>query len=235
VERGVVVALAVAAVLAVLGIGAGVGYLLVSNSPVAQVKREYANGTLGPPGVYSNLRIVSSSSTSVKFEFDIADGQHCVGQRQTQRAGPVVTAGGGSVLCSGGPWQRQFTPGLVYCDGNTLGVVGPTPTARGFTLRLQNTGAIPCHIEGPLQVVFFPGTYRNAQPLDVDLRATTDSATDIVLNPGQAVIAAYDVYAGRSSCISAGSTLITLMGAPVPAGAVLVCGMVMAHPVVRAA
>jgi hypothetical protein len=123
----------------------------------------------------------------------------------------------------------------VYCDGNTLGVTGPTPTAKGFTIRLQNTGAAPCHVGGPLQVMFFPGTYRNTRPLNVDLRATSEPSADIVLSPGQAVIAAYDVYAGRSACLAAGSTLVILAGPPVPAGAVLVCGMVMAHPVVPAA
>lgn len=228
--RAVVIGLAALAVVLVGVIGAGLGFVYFSSSPVGEVRREYQAGELGPSGVYSNFQVVTSTSDYVEFEFDIADGQHCKGNRRITRVGPMMRSGSGFVSCSGGPWQHNFPPGQVNCDSRTAAAIGPTPTAGGFTIQIQNTGSAPCHLFGPLRVLFFSGSIGSSRPLNVDLRASSDQAVDVALLPGQTAIATYDV-AGGSTCYSASGVSVLADGPPLAAGPVHVCGQVIAHPV----
>lgn len=232
-DRAVVIALAALAVVLVGVIGAGLGFLYFSSSPVSEVRREYQAGELGSPGVYSNFRVITSTPDYIEFEFDIGDGQHCKGSRRVARVGPMMRAGSGVVSCSGGPWQHNFPPGQVNCDSRTARAIGPMLTASGFTIQIQNTGSVPCHVSGPMQVLFFSGPVGSSRPLNVDLRGGADQPADVVLQPGQTAVAAYDV-AGGPRCYSASGMSVLAAGPPLVAGPVRVCGQVTAHPPVLA-
>lgn len=227
--RSLLIALAAGLVVLVGVIGAGVGFLYFSSTPVAEVERDYRAGTLGPAGVYSGLRILSSTPDSVSFAFELADGEHCMGSRERHRSGLLSTSGSGIVRCSGGPWQQSWPPGQVNCGPGRARVTGPAADATGFTIRITNTGSVPCHVLGPMQLMFFPGRANNTRPLNVDLRAAAEPPTDVQLQPGQSAQARYDVGGGPGACYSAGSVLVLASGPPLPAGGVRVCGTVTAH------
>lgn len=226
-DRAVVVALVALGVVLVGVIGAGVGYAYFFNTPVAQVERDYAAGRLGPAGIYSNLRIVASTSDSVVYEFDLADGQHCTGRRTVGRRGLIVSGSSGMVSCSGGPWGQQFPPTQVNCSALTATATGPNPTSTGFAVIVTNTSAAPCHLMGPVRVEFLPAPGLGP-PANVDLRAAREPSVDLVLQPGRTAELDYDV-AGGGPCYSSGSVEVLVAGPPLAVPGLRVCGRVTAH------
>ena len=198
-DRTVVIAAAVV-VLAVAGtIGAGIGFVLLSNDPAIEIQRECASGQLGPPGGCKNLVVTARTKDRVDYTFELSDGTRCEGYQHIAR-GPLwlPAASDGGATCPGqpmppvGPSPTPMAPdGNLLCTNVSLVMV---PVEHGFQVVMTNASGTTCEVEPVAKVLFLDN---NGQPLNVGMEISTEVSSTLVLAPGAAAVYSFESNTGN--------------------------------------